>query len=243
MKYTAFIIAAFALFFSVPSTAHAEAVMTKEQVEKIVHDYIMNHADVVLTAVETHRRKEQVEQQSAALKANKGMLFNDNADPFTGKENGDITVIEFFDYNCHFCKKAFEQIQSIIDADKNVKVVFKEFPILSQSSEDAAKWALAAHKQGKYFAFHQKLMEHQGSLSANVFEDTAKEVGLDVKKAKTDIGKPEITLQLEKNRALANQLGIGGTPAFIIGEQLFSGIISEEEFKAAIAEARKSAKK
>lgn len=212
----------------------------KAEVEKIVHDYIMNHADVILKSVEDYQKKDRIEQQSAALKEHGDKLFKNETAPFAGNPDGDVVMFEFFDYNCHFCKDAFSEIKKLLDADKNLKIVFFDFPILGPSSEEAAKWALAAQKQGKYFEFHQGVMEHKGVLDDDALEEIAENAGLDVAKVKADIKNADIFATLEKTRTLAGQLGIGGTPGFILGDQVFSGGLSADNFKTRIEDIRKS---
>ncbi|MBI1214513.1 MAG: thioredoxin domain-containing protein [Alphaproteobacteria bacterium] len=228
MAATGLLMAAVLAFSAAPRAIAAEAassapVLTKEQVETIVHDYIMNHADVVLDAVEKYQTTSMQKRQDDAMKMNHDELFNNEKSPFIGNPKGDVTVIEFFDYNCHFCKGIFPKVQKIVKDDKDVKIIFKDFPILGPTSEVAAKWALAAQKQDKYFAFHTALMSHNGPLDDDFIEKTAKDVGMDIDKAKKDIDGTDIMIQIERNRTLANQMNFNGTPSFIVNDQAFSG--------------------
>jgi len=217
------------------------AELTKDQVEEIVHDYLMSHGDVVMNAVDTFQKKDQTERQTQALKVNHEELFNNEKSPFIGNPKGDVTLIEFFDYNCHFCKDIFPTLKSISDGDKNLKIIFKDFPILAPSSETAAKWALAAQKQNKYFEFHQKMMEHKGGIMDDDIEKVAKDVGLDLSAARTFVDSTDAMMQVERNRALASQMAFNGTPSFVINNQAFSGVLSKDELKAKIYDARKGA--
>ena len=151
--------------------------------------------------------------------------------------------MEFFDYNCHFCKGALPAVQSLLEKDKNVRIVFKEFPILGPTSETAAKWALAADKQKKYFEYHKAMMNNKEPINDALLEKVAKNVGMDVDKAKAYIALPEVQLQLQKNRALASELDINGTPAFIIGDDISRGAIPEDEMEQKISAVRAAAKK
>ena len=151
-----------------------------------------------------------------------------------------MTIVEFFDYNCGYCKKAFPEIQSLLGKDKKIRFVFKDFPILGPSSETAAKWALAAQKQKKYFAFHTLMMQNKTRIDDDLLESVAKKAGLDVAQAKKDIESSDILVQIEKNRSLAGNLGLGGTPAFIIGDDVVPGALSLEEIENRIADLRKS---
>ena len=125
-----------------------------EQVEKIIHDYIVKHPDLIMKSVDDFQRASMEQKQQGAIKQNRAALFDDDKSPFMGNPAGDVTIIEFFDYNCHYCKQVFPEIKSLTETDKNLKVIFKDFPILGPTSEVAAKWALAAQAQGKYFPFH-----------------------------------------------------------------------------------------
>jgi len=166
-------------------------------------------------------------------------LLNDIDSPEAGNPDGDVTLVEFFDYNCGYCKKAFSAVQEVLEKDKKVRVVFKEFPILGPSSETAAKWALAAGKQKKYFEFHKKLMNNKSPIDDVLLEKIAKDIGMDVDQAKKDTGSADVLKQIEDNRSLASSLGLGGTPAFVIGEEVVPGMMFPEDFLKKIAEMRK----
>lgn len=217
----------------------AEPALDKAAVEKIIHEYIMNNPTVIMDSVDQYQRKTAREKSAEAIKSNTVYLFQDDDAPFLGKADGDVKIVEFFDYNCGYCKRVLPELQSLVDKDKNVKIVFKDFPILGPSSETSAKWALAAHKQKKYFPFHKIMMEHKGAISDELLQKAAKDAGLDVEKAKKDVESTDIMMQIEKNRALAGQLGISGTPAFVIGEDVIPGAIPVDEIQKLVEEARK----
>ncbi len=216
--------------------------MTKEQVEKIVEEYLMSHGEVILKSVDTFQRVTMSQRHADAVKNNHNDLFRNERLPFIGNPDGDVKLVEFFDYNCGYCKKAFADLKAVSEADKNVKIIFFDFPILGPTSETAARWALASHKQNKYFAFHQALMNHQGALSDEVLEKIAKDTGLDVAKLKTDADSAEVKTQIEKNRALAGQMGIGGTPAFVVGDEVMPGAVDKDTLLKKIAEKRAAGK-
>lgn len=236
LSATAILFAAAALAFTAPAAKAEE--MTKEQVEKIVHEYLMSHGDVILKSVDEFQRRDVQTRQADALKRNRAELFQNERSPFVGKIDGDVTIVEFFDYNCGYCKRAFKDLKGLIDSDKNVKVILKDFPILGPTSELASRWALAAHKQDKYFEFHARMMEHTGPITLESLEKTAKSLGLDVAKMKKDSAQTEITIQLEKNRSLAGQLGLNGTPAFIIGDEVVPGALPKSEIEQKVKAAR-----
>lgn len=217
----------------------AKAELTKADVEKIIADYIQKNPEAILKSVDDYQRQGMAARQSDALKQNHAELFLSERSPSAGKADGDVVVVEFFDYNCGYCKRAAADVKSLLDSDKNVKVIFKDFPILGPSSELASKWALAAHKQNKYLAFHESLMSHSGAISEGVLMEIARKSGLDVERARKDSTGQDIMIQLEKNRSLAGQLGLSGTPAFVIGDEVIPGAIPRSELRARVEAARK----
>lgn len=219
-------------------TTSAPKALTTADVEQIVHDYIMKNPEVILTAVDDYQKKSQRQTQGAALEKNKDAIFNDTSSPIVGNPKGDVTIVEFMDYNCHYCKLSFPTVLSMIAKDKNLRVVMKDFPILGPTSETAAKWALAAQKQKKYLEFHKALMENKAPISDELLEKTATDTGLDVAQIKKDIQGSDILLQIEKNRSLASNLGLSGTPAFVIGDTVVFGAYSQEEMEKMVFDAR-----
>lgn len=230
-------LAAPALAADAPAAA-APKVLTQADVEKIVHDYIINNAEVILTSVDDYQKRSQRENQDAALKKNKEAVFNDADAPMLGNPKGDVTIVEFMDYNCHYCKQSFPTVMALIEKDKNIRFIMKDFPILGPSSETAAKWALAAQKQKKYFEFHKAMMEHKGPITDDGLEKAAKAAGMDVALGKKDSQSTDVMLQIEKNRNLAASLGLSGTPAFIVGDQIAFGAYSQEDMEKMIKDAR-----
>lgn len=224
-----------------PTTGNAQTAPTldKAAVEKIVHDYIMNNAQVIMDSVDQYQKKTMTERSSEAIKTNAEYLFKDDDAPFLGNADGDIRIVEFFDYNCGYCKKVLPELLSLVEKDKNVRIVFKDLPILGPTSETSAKWALAAHKQKKYFPFHKIMMEHKGPITDEVLEKAAKDAGLDVEQAKKDSESTDIMMQIEKNRSLSGQLGISGTPAFVIGDNVVPGALPVDELVKMIDDERK----
>lgn len=234
----AFIISA-ALVSSIALAAPARAELTKDDVNKLVHDYIMEHPQLILDSVNEFQKRSLAERQSESLQRNHDELFNNEKSPILGNPKGDVTIIEFFDYNCHYCKEVFTSLLELTQEDKNLKVIFKDFPILGATSELAAKWALAAQRQNKYFEFHKQMMEHKGPLKNEDIEDAAKEIGLDIAAARQFVDGTDSLLQIERNRSLATQMSFNGTPSFVINDESFSGVPSKSEMKDKIAEKRK----
>lgn len=234
--------AAIGIFFFAgqPALAQSFSDEQKNELETIIKDYIIAHPEVLIASLEAQRlaaEKQAYEETQVNVRKLSTELETSHV-PFVGPENADVTVVEFFDYNCGYCKKAFEEVRSILEEDKNVKFYLIDMPILGPTSLEASKWAMAAIKQGKYFEFHKALMEHQGPKNDNVLEDKAKEVGLDVKQARKDKESEEVRNQLATNMSYAESLSITGTPGFIIGDELARGYISLDQMKELIKMAR-----
>lgn len=230
-----------ALAGCIAMAAPAQAELSKDDVNKLIHDYIMEHPQLILDSVNEYQKRSIAEKQAESLQRNHDELFNNEKSPVLGNPKGDVTIIEFFDYNCHYCKDVFASLVDLTNEDKNLKVIFKDFPILGATSELAAKWALAAQRQNKYFEFHKKMMEHKGPLKNGDIEDAAKDIGLDLAAARLFVDGTDSLLQIERNRSLAQQMSFNGTPSFVVNDESFSGVPSTEELKNKIAEKRKQA--
>lgn len=196
----------------------------RAKIEEVVHQYLMQKPEVIIEAVQSFQRQqyEQAEQtvkktqQTAATYAEP--LFRKEADPTAGNPNGAVTVVEFFDYQCPHCVDMAPVIESVIKANPDVRVVFKDFPIRGPISDFAARAALAAHKQGKYYEFSHALLTANKNLTQDVVLDIAKTQGLDVDQLKKDMNDISINNQLKDNIKLAQDLKLFGTPAFFIGK-------------------------
>ena len=225
------------------TAAEVAAAMSKEEFERRVHDYLIAHPEVIGEAInrlEARQRDQEAKQAQATLKLHADQVFRDPNDPVSGNPLGDATLVEFFDYNCPYCKRMAPIMTQAETADPRLRIVYKEFPILGPDSLFAAKAALAAAKQGKYVAFHRALYQARGHVDESKVLDVAKQVGLDVARLKADMQAPEIGARLEENIKLAQALGINGTPGFAIGDNVFTGATDLKSLQAAIAAARKS---
>ncbi len=219
--------------------AHAKN-FTKEQVEKMIEEYILNNGDKIIQGVDNFQKKQQEATNKGATEkiAQNQAYINDPANPSTGDANADVTIVEFFDYNCGYCKRAFADIQKIAKTDTKTRFVFLEMPILGPTSLTAAKWSVAAHEQGKYFEYHTAIMNHKGPKTEAELEKLAKNLGLDVKKMKKTANSDKTQAVIQKSMDFAKELGIRGTPAFIMGDELARGYIGADGLKAKIAELR-----
>lgn len=216
------------------------AAQSREQIERIVKEYLLKNPEIIRQAGEVLAAREEAAKQAVlakALAANRAALERDAGSPVGGNPKGDVTVVEFFDYNCGFCKRVAPSVKALIDADKNVRVVYKEFPILGPTSLLGAKAALAAKRQGKYVAFHEALFELPEISDATIKELSAR-LGLDHVRLVNDMGDALILRQIETDSALARSLDINGTPGFVIGERLLPGAVETAVLQQVVSEQR-----
>lgn len=201
--------------------------LTRGDIEEIVADYIRENPEIVEEALITLTERERAREREAARGAiaeNREALVGLADDPAIGPEDAPVTVVEFFDYRCGFCKRSADFVAGLPAKNEGeVRVVFKEFPILSPESEAAARAALAAQRQGKYFELHMAFMETSSKLSDADIDRIAGDIGLDVDQLRADMNSPEITRKIEETKALAREIGVTGTPAFVIGDELVRG--------------------
>ncbi|MFY9288260.1 MAG: DsbA family protein [Alphaproteobacteria bacterium] len=219
----------------------------KAAVEDVIKEYLtVKHPEVLMEAMRELQKREQASAESKtkeAVNTSKDKIFNDPTSPVGGNPKGDVTVVEFFDYQCGYCKLSEEAIEKLIKEDKNVKVIYKEFPILGPMSVTISKAALASVKQGKYQKFHDALMKKKDKLSEDGLYQVAKENGIDVEKLKKDMGTDEMNALIASNIKLGSEVGVRGTPMFIINEQVYPGALQYEQLKQAVDDARAAAKK
>ena len=214
----------------------------KKEVKALVREYILENPEIISEAVQILQDKEEkakLAQVSAVITNNKAALFSPPEGTVLGNPKGDVTLVEFFDYNCGYCKQFYPTMMDTVKQDGKIKLVVKEFPILGNSSVAAARAALASRKQNQYTEFHMAMLSHKGSLTDDAIMKIAADVKLDVKKLQDDMKAPEINEIIMKNHQLAEQLGINGTPAMIVGETLVPGAIQKDHLQELIAAARK----
>lgn len=228
-----------------PAAAAADFTADQRQaIEGIVKDYLAKHPEIMLDALQAADDKakgEARDQASAQLAAHRRQLFDDPATPVGGNPQGDVSLVEFFDYRCPYCKQVEPALESLLRQDPQLRMVYKEFPVLGPASVTAAKAALAAQKQGKYAAFHRAMIALKGQIDDNAVYAVAQSVGLDIERLKRDMKAPEIERLIKANYALADALNIDGTPGFVIGDQIVPGAIGLDDLKQLIADARKKA--
>lgn len=215
----------------------------REAINRMIRDYILENPEVIPEAVNIlqQRRQKQAEQEAErALDDNRQALLETGPLPVLGNPDGDVTVIEFFDYRCPYCRRVAGVALDAVKADGNAKLIYKEFPILGPDSEDAAHAAVAAALQGKYLAFHKGLMNDVQKVNRDSALRLAESLDLDVERLKADMKSEKVQRVVQDTLDLGRRLQIRGTPAFIVGNQVAPGAISEEDLTQMIQQARNS---
>ena len=224
-----------------PAGAAELAPEQRREIENIIHDYLLQHPEVLIEAMRAAEDKvktEAGEKAKQALVARRSEIFHDPGTPVGGNPKGDVTLVEFFDYRCPYCKQVQPRLKELLAGDHQLRIAYKEFPILGSVSVAAARAALAAHRQRKYEAFHDAMMAASGQITEDTVYQVADAVGLDVDRLKRDMSSPPIDAVLKANRALAEALDITGTPGFVIGDQIVPGAIELSSLRDLVAGAR-----
>ena len=241
-----FVIATLAMAIQSNATKADEGLLTpkqSEQVRVLVKETLLKNPSIVIEALQEFEARQEAAQNALVKKAlmeDKFDLFGHPDDPVGGNPQGDVTLVEFFDYRCPYCKRVHGNVQKLLKTDGNIRFVYKEFPILGPASTFAARAALASRPQGKYVAFSNALMEAKGSYSESQVYGIAKEVGLDLTALKSELSSniPAIDNVISRNISLARKLSITGTPAFVVGGEVVRGAIDYDSLTMLIAEAR-----
>jgi protein-disulfide isomerase len=229
------------LFAGVAGAAEPFTRAQQDAVKTLVRDVLRDNPELVyeaLQALEAKQQTEQTERSQRMITASRAVLERDPADPVLGNPQGDVTIVEFFDYRCSYCKQVTETLLSVVKADGKIRLVLKEYPILGPPSVQAALAALAAQRQGKYAEMHTALMAHRGAIDDKTLEKIAGDLNLDLARWKADLDAPELKKRLQMVLLQGREIGASGTPAFIIGDRLIPGAVDAETLKAAIAAAR-----
>ena len=207
-----------------------------EGLEKIIETWVKENPKKIRFVLKKLAEQEELNKNKETFE----LLANNFLDPIIGNPSADVIIYEFFDYNCGYCKSVYNTILKVIDRDKKIKFVLKELPILSQSSVDAAYFALASNKQNLYPEFHSRIMQYRGRITKEILFQTAESIGLNINKLKEDLNSNDIKLIIERNKDLAKRLNINGTPSFIIGKKIIPGAVNEKQLIKLIEEERKS---
>jgi len=228
-----------------PQVASAESISDSQrsEIETIVRNYLISHPEVLEEAMaELQKRQTAAEtaKHEASIAKNADTIFNSPRGVVLGNKDGDVTFVEFFDYNCGYCKRAMNDMMELMKSDPKLKVVLKEFPVLSQGSVEAAQVAVAVRMQSpqKYLDFHQKLLGGRGQADKAHALAVAKELGLDMARLEKDVASPEAKATIEENFKLAEDMGMNGTPSYVIGKQVVIGAVGVEGLREKISTAR-----
>jgi protein-disulfide isomerase len=228
-------------------TAQDPALSTQQeqQVREIVRTYLLEHPEIIDEAMQALQERQAAEAAQKAVQAvqrHRGELLSDPMSPVGGNPDGAVTVVEFFDYNCGYCRAAGPTVTELLQRNPDVRFVYKEFPTLAESSHFAAQAALATRRQSLelYTAFHDRLLKSKGRLAEDAVVQIAREAGVDVDRMRADMKDPAINESLDRNIALARAIEVTGTPTFLIGDAMLVGMKPLQEMESAIAEARRA---
>jgi protein-disulfide isomerase len=228
------------------STSHEFSVAQTRAIEDIVKNYLIQHPEVLQEAMEAldKRQKEaDAEKARAIIKDNKTTIFNSSHQVVLGNPQGRVTMVEFFDYNCAYCKRALPDMLDLLKTDSDLKFVLKEFPVLGPGSVEAAHVAIAARMQDasgkKYLDFHQKLLGARGPADKARALAVAKDVGFDMTRLEKDMSSEEVKATIQETMKLADAMGVNGTPSYIVGDEVVVGAVGIDELRAKIKNERK----
>jgi protein-disulfide isomerase len=231
--------------------AAAQAPFTEEQrreIGAIVKDYLLKNPEIlqdVMVELEKRQQEAQTAARQAARKASRTALLNSQRDIVAGDAAGDVTLVEFFDYNCGYCKRALTDVRALMKGDPKLRVVLKDFPVLGPDSVEASRVSLAVKQQlkgDKLFEYHVKLMETRGRVNGERAIALAKEMGADAARLQRDMESAEVKQAIQDNVVLGDKLGLSGTPAFVVGDEVISGAVGVEPLRKTVAGVRQCGK-
>ena len=231
----------------VPQAARADefSATQRGEVERIVREYLVAHPEVLqeaMTELDKRQTAAEAAKHKAAVKQYSEALFKSPRQVVLGNPDGNVTFVEFFDYNCGYCKRAMDDMLTLLKDDPKLKIVLKEFPVLGPGSVEAARVAVAVRMQDKtgkkYLEFHQKLLGGRGQADKARALAVAKDVGLDMGRLDKDMASPEVKATLEENFKLAEALGLNGTPSYVIGDNVVIGAVGLEALKEKVDTSR-----
>jgi protein-disulfide isomerase len=248
MKRNLKLAAAFACtVLAAPALAHAQSFndQQKTELQSIIREYLISHPEVLqeaMTELEKRQTAAEAEKTKAAVKNNAATLFDSSRQVVIGNPQGDVTMVEFFDYNCGYCRRALSDMLDLMKDDGKLRVVLKEFPVLGPGSVEAAQVAVAARMQDKggkkYLDFHQRLLGGRGQADRAHALAAAKDAGFDMARLERDMASPEVKATIEENMKLAEQLGLNGTPSYVVGNDVVVGAVGLDALKDKVKAAR-----
>ena len=221
--------------------ASAAQDLSDERIKELALQAILENPQIIMEAVailDEQRNAAQAAAGAETLRQQRDFLLTDPNAPSVGDANAGAVIVEFFDYNCPYCKRAAVDVKALLAADDDVRIVYREWPILGEGSVLAARAALAAREQGKYPEMHEALMELRGRAEEASILSAAREIGLNIDQLQQDMQSASVTDHIEASRGLADSLGFSGTPAFVIGNALVPGAVPLEELQSLVAQAR-----
>ncbi|MEP1442054.1 MAG: DsbA family protein [Hyphomicrobiales bacterium] len=231
------------------TSAHAQTTQNRSDadIEKLVRDYILNNPEIIVEALQTleRRREEQLAaDQQLQIQANSQILNSSEHQVVIGNPEGDVTLVEFFDYNCGFCRQSLATVEQLIEQDPKIKVVLKEFPVLGPGSQEAARVSIAASKiaPAKYKDLHTRLLRARGQVNQRIALAVSAELGIDTAKLESLIDTPQVEEAIGEVYQLATDLGINGTPSFIIGNELIPGAVELDILQQKVSAMRECGK-
>ncbi len=236
-----------------PKAASAPTAVTADvsadergKIEGVIKSYLLQHPEVLQDAMAALEKKQQeadAEKARTTIKSNTATLFNSPHQVVLGNPQGSVTVVEFFDYNCGYCKRALPDMLTLLKTNSNIKFVLKEFPVLGEGSVEAAHVAVAARMQDptgkKYIEFHQKLLGGRGPADKAHALAAAKDTGFDMARIEKDMNSDEVKTTIDENMKLADALGVSGTPSYVVGSELVVGAVGLDALKEKLAAAQK----
>jgi protein-disulfide isomerase len=245
-KYRALSLLAATMMLALPAATPTQAQTfspgQKQEIEGIIKDYLLQHPEVmqdVMSELEKHQQAAEAEKHRSAVAENNATIFNSPHQVVLGNPQGKVTVVEFFDYNCGYCKRALPDMLTLLKTDPNLKFVLKEFPVLGEGSVEAAHVAVAARMQDvtgkKYIEFHQKLLGGRGAADKARALAVAKEVGFDMARLEKDMASDEVKKTIDENLKLADLIGVNGTPSYVVGDEVVVGAVGLDALKEKIA--------
>lgn len=215
----------------------------RDEIGAIVKQYLMEHPEVIRDAMQELDRKEAAaaaEARKASVAKNSDLLFNSKRQVVLGNPTGDVTMVEFFDYNCGYCKKAHADMKRLLDEDTGLRIILKEFPVLGPGSEEAAAVAVIVNQMApeKYMAFHDELLMSRGEVNGARALAVAADVGLDAEAIKAKLKEPEVGATINESYTLAQSLGINGTPSYVVQSDVVVGAVGYDNLKSKIKSVR-----
>jgi len=222
-----------------PVVSADEPKLTQQEIEKIVHDYLLREPEVLAEALRSLQQRQSsaaAQRAKQAIRDHQQALLSDQGSPVEGNAQGKVTIVEFFDYRCVHCRRVASTIDNLMRSNASVRVIYKNFPVLGEPSVLAARAAVAAQQQGGWPKLHRAMLAYEGDFTTETLLALGTSVGLDSGKLKTDMMSPATDKALQANLTLAAALGVDVTPTFVIGERVIRGALSAEAFQALVDE-------